>query len=300
MDGNSVARSLPSSLAVTRALDLRTAAVTGAALVCFAANSLLCRAALARGEIDPWSFTAVRIAAGAVVLVGLVSLGGKRGEGRGSFLSALALYGYAGAFSLAYLSLAAGVGALVLFASVQATMLGWSAWSGTRPSARELGGFALAFVGLVVLARPGASVPDPLGLVLMSVAGVAWGVYTLRGRAAGAPLVVTRDNFVRALPLALVALGVAFALGTPRASARGLLLAAASGAAASGLGYSLWYLALPRLTAVRAALVQLLVPVLAAGLGIALLGEELTARLAVAGPLVLVGVGWAVLGRKRA
>jgi len=190
--------------------------------VCFAANSLLCRAALAGREIDPWSFTAVRIASGAAVLIGLVGVGGKRGEGRGSFLSALALYGYAGAFSLAYLSLAAGVGALVLFASVQATMLGWSAWSGARPSARELGGFALAFGGLVVLCWPGASVPEPLGLALMGAAGVAWGVYTLRGRAAGAPLVVTRDNFVRALPLALGALGAAFALGSLQASARGL------------------------------------------------------------------------------
>jgi len=299
MRGHSVARSVPSSLAVTHPPKLRTAAATGAALVCFAANSLLCRAALASGEIDPWTFTAVRIAAGAVVLVGLVSVGGKRGEGRGSFLSALALYGYAGAFSLAYLSLGAGVGALVLFASVQATMMGWSAWCGTRPSGRELGGFGLAFGGLVVLCWPGAGVPDPLGLALMSVAGVAWGAYTLRGRTAGAPLVVTRDNFVRALPLALLALGAAFALGTLQASGRGLALAAASGAAASGLGYSLWYLALPRLSAVQAALVQLLVPVLAAGLGIVLLGERLTSRLAVAGPLVLLGVGWAVLGRKR-
>jgi drug/metabolite transporter (DMT)-like permease len=285
---------------VTRALDLRTAAATGAALVCFAANSLLCRAALAGGAIDPWSFTAVRIAAGAAALAGLASFGGKRGEGRGSFLSALALYGYAGAFSLAYLSLGAGVGALVLFASVQATMLGWSTWRGARPSARELGGFALAFVGLVVLARPGASVPDPFGLALMSVAGIAWGAYSLRGRATGAPLLVTRDNFVRALPLALGALGAALALGTLHASARGLALAAASGAAASGLGYSLWYLALPRLTAVRAALLQLSVPVLAAALALVLLGEPLGARLAVAGPLVLAGVGWAVTGRRAA
>lgn len=282
---------------MARSLDLRTTVATGAALVCFAANSLLCRAALGSGAIDAWSFTAVRIASGAAALVVLASLGGKRGEGRGSFLSALALYGYAGAFSLAYLSLGAGVGALVLFASVQATMLGWSAWRGARPSTRELRGFGLAFAGLVVLTLPGASLPDPLGLVLMSVAGVAWGAYTLRGRAAGAPLLVTRDNFVRALPLALGALGAALVFTSLHASARGLALAAASGAAASGVGYSLWYLALPRLTAVRAALLQLLVPVLAATLGILLLDEHLTWRLAVAGPLVLGGVGWAVLRR---
>lgn len=284
---------------MTRAPDLRTAAATGAALLCFAANSLLCRAALAGREIDPWTFTAVRLASGAGVLIVLTRFSDRGAKGRGSFLSALALYGYAGAFSLAYLSLDAGVGALVLFASVQATMLGWSTWSGARPSLRELGGFALAFVGIVVLARPGAQLPDPLGLGLMALAGVAWGVYTLRGRAAGAPLVVTRDNFVRALPLALAALGAAFAFGTLQASARGLALAATSGAAASGLGYSLWYLVLPRLTAVRAALLQLLVPVLAASLGLALLDERLSTRLAAAGPLVLLGVGWAVLEKRR-
>ncbi|MEQ1892121.1 MAG: EamA family transporter, partial [Planctomycetota bacterium] len=135
---------------MARSLDLRTTVATGAALVCFAANSLLCRAALGSGAIDAWSFTVVRIASGAAALVVLASLGGKRGEGRASFLSALALYGYAGAFSLAYLSLGAGVGALVLFASVQATMLGWSALRGARPSTRELRGFGLAFAGLVV------------------------------------------------------------------------------------------------------------------------------------------------------
>lgn len=284
---------------MARSLDLRTTVATGAALVCFAANSLLCRAALGSGAIDAWSFTVVRIASGAAALVVLASLGGKRGEGRGSFLSALALYGYAGAFSLAYLSLGAGVGALVLFASVQATMLGWSALRGARPSTRELRGFGLAFAGLVVLTLPGASVPDPLGLALMALAGVAWGAYTLRGRAAGAPLLVTRDNFVRALPLALGALGAALVFTSLHASARGLALAAASGAAASGVGYSLWYLALPRLTAVRAALLQLSVPVLAATLAILLLGEPVTWRLAVAGPLVLIGVGWAVLGKSR-
>jgi drug/metabolite transporter (DMT)-like permease len=284
---------------LTRVLDLRTVAATGAALACFAANSLLCRAALAGGAIDAWSFTAVRIAAGAGALVLLASLGGKRNGGRGSFLSALALYGYAGTFSLAYLSLGAGVGALVLFASVQATMLGWSAWRGTRPSARELRGFALAFAGLVVLTLPGASLPDPLGLVLMTLAGIAWGAYTLRGRAGGAPLFVTRDNFLRALPLALGALAAALFFGSLHVSARGLALAAASGAAASGVGYSLWYLALPRLSAVQAALLQLLVPVLAAALGILMLGEPLSWRLAVAGPLVLIGVGWAVLARRK-
>ena len=277
---------------------LRTALVTVAALVAFAANSLLCRAALGAGAIDAWSFTAVRIASGAAVLAALVRLRNGRALGTGSFPSALALWGYAAAFSLAYLRLGAGVGALVLFASVQATMIGWSAWRGTRPSARERGGLLVALAGLVVLTLPGASLPDPLGLALMALAGVAWGAYTLRGRTSRAPLLTTCDNFVRSVPLALGALLAALVLGHLQASARGLALASASGALASGLGYSLWYLALPSLSAVRAALVQLLVPVLAALAGILLLDERPGWRLFVAGPLVLVGVGWAVLARR--
>lgn len=277
---------------------LRTALVTAAALLGFAANSLLCRAALAPGAIDAWSFTAVRIASGAAVLALLVRARGGSARGAGSFASALALWGYAAAFSLAYLRLGTGVGALVLFASVQATMVGWSVWRGARPSGRERLGLAVALGGLVVLTLPGASLPDPLGLGLMAVAGVAWGAYSLRGRASRAPLAATADHFARALPLALGALLAALTFTTLHASLGGLLLAIASGALASGLGYALWYLALPRLTAVRAALLQLLVPVLAAVAGILLLDERLTWRLAVAGPLILLGVGLAVLGRR--
>lgn len=284
---------------------LRTTLATAAALAGFAANSLLCRAALAAGAIDAWSFTAVRIGSGAAALVLFARISGGRAGGgpaparvAGSFLSALALWGYAAAFSLAYLWLGAGIGALVLFASVQATMIGWSAWRGARPSARERHGLVLAMAGLVLLTLPGASLPDPSGLALMVLAGIAWGVYSLRGRASAAPLLATRDNFVRAVPLALGALLAALVLGSLHASARGAGLALASGVLASGLGYSLWYLALPRLSAVRAALVQLLVPVLAAAAGIVLLDERPTWRLLVAGPLILLGVGLAVLGRR--
>ncbi|HEX6882406.1 MAG TPA: DMT family transporter [Planctomycetota bacterium] len=282
---------------------LRTLLATAAALLGFAANSLLCRAALGNGAIDAWTFTAVRLGSGAGALVLCARLAARGGAApatlrAGSFPSALALWGYAAAFSLAYLRLGAGVGALVLFASVQATMIGWSAWRGARPSARERNGFVLAFAGLVVLTLPGASLPDPTGLALMAVAGIAWGVYSLRGRTSAAPLLATRDNFVLAAPLALGALLAAVTLSTLHASARGLALALASGALASGLGYALWYRALPRLTAVRAALVQLLVPVLAAAAGILLLDEHLTWRLGVAGPLILLGVGLAVLGRR--
>jgi drug/metabolite transporter (DMT)-like permease len=274
----------------------------------FAANSLLCRAALGSGAIDAWSFTAVRLGAGAAAL-GLLQrlMAGRAGRGgasvsadrasTGSFTSALALYAYAGAFSLAYLRLPTGVGALVLFACVQATMLGWSIARGARPTASEWIGLCVAGAGLVLLALPGATKPDALGLALMAVAGIAWGVYSLRGRGIRSPLAATSGNFARSLPMALIALFAASLLGSLRAQPRGVGLALASGALASGLGYSLWYLALPGLSATRAALVQLLVPVFAAAGGILLLGENLSPRIGLSGGLILGGVGVAVLVR---
>ncbi len=299
--GAARARSLSSRAVPTPPTSARTSAATAAALLGFAANSLLCRKALDAGAIDAWSFTAVRLVSGALALALLArSTGARSGaRGGGSLASAFALWAYAAAFSLAYLRLGAALGALVLFTAVQATMIGWSVLRGTRPSARELAGFALAFAGLIVLTRPGASRPDALGLVLMGTAGVAWGAYSLRGRASHAPLLATADNFARSVPLALGALLVAFVLVPLHASARGVLLATASGALASGLGYSLWYLALPGLGAVRAALLQLLVPVLTALAAILVLGEAPAARLFVAGPLILGGVGLAISWRSR-
>jgi drug/metabolite transporter (DMT)-like permease len=283
----------------------RTRLATAAALAGFAANSLLCRAALRSGAVDAWSFTAIRLGSGAVALALLsrVAARGPAVEG-GSSLSALFLYIYAAAFSLAYLRLPTGVGALVLFASVQATMIGWGVARGARPSRLEWAGVAIAFAGLVVLTLPGASLPDPLGLCLMAVAGAAWGAYSLRGRSSRAPLAATGGNFLRSVPLALLALLGAYATGSGsgglHASPSGAWLALASGALASGVGYSLWYLALPHLRALTAALVQLTVPVWVGVAGILLLGESLNARLAVAAPLILGGVACAVLPKSRA
>ena len=271
---------------------------TAAALTGFAANSLLCRAALATDTIDPWSFTAVRLASGALTLF-LLSRAAARGRPRarsGSWASALALFGYAAAFSLAYVRVGAGVGALTLFASVQATMIGWSAFRGQRPRAIEWLGLGIAMGGLVLLTRPGAVAPDPLGVGLMAIAGIAWGAYSLRGRRAVSPLAATADNFVRSVSFAL--LGLAIGAANVHFSARGVVLACASGAVASGLGYSLWYLALPRISATQAAMVQLVVPVLAAVAGILILGEPASARLAVSGALILGGVGMAVAPRR--
>jgi len=270
----------------------RTALLASLALLGFAANSLLCRAALRDGTIDAWSFTLVRLASGAAVLA-LLARG--RGWRAGSWSSAAALVAYAGAFSLAYLRLPAGFGALVLFGAVQATMIGWSIRSHKRPSALEWSGLVLALGGLAYLTLPGASAPDAKGLWMMALAGISWGVYSLRGRTNHTPLLATAGNFTRGVTLVLPF--VVFAV--PKASAHGLALACASGALASGLGYSLWYAVLPHLSATRAALVQLLVPVLAALAAVALLGEELTRRLLVAGALILGGIALAVFRPQR-
>jgi drug/metabolite transporter (DMT)-like permease len=265
-----------------------------AALVAFAANSLLCRAALGAQTIDAASFTAIRIASGALVLLALA-----RGQlrGRGSWGSALALFGYAATFSFAYLRLTTATGALVLFALVQATMIGWSVARGERPRWLEWLGITLAVAGLVALVAPGLEAPDPVGAVLMAMAGVAWGVYSLRGRGADRPLLATADNFLRAVPLA-AALLVAIPIVGGHVTAEGAALAASSGALASGIGYSLWYAALPHLTRVRAAIVQLTVPVLAAAGGVAILDESLTLRLAVATAAILGGILIVLLARR--
>lgn len=269
----------------------RLAALTGAALVCFAANSLLCRAALRPGLVDPATFTSARLASGALVLALLAAVARRAPPGGGSWGSALALFLYAAAFSLAYVRIGAGVGALLLFGAVQVTMVGWSAARGSRPSGAQAVGIALALAGLAGLAGlalPGASAPDPIGAALMLGAGAAWGAYSLRGRTATDPLRTTAHNFALAVPLTL-----AFSAASLRgasASPTGLALAVASGAAASGGGYVLWYAVVPVLGATRAAAVQLSVPVLA-GLGAtAFLGERLTWRIAAAGAAILGGI----------
>ncbi|HEU0032839.1 MAG TPA: DMT family transporter [Kofleriaceae bacterium] len=266
-----------------------------AALVGFAANSLLCRAALGARAIDAASFTAIRLGAGALVLV---VLAGRNAPRTGSWASGGALFAYAAAFSFAYLRLATATGALILFASVQATMIGWGVARGERPRVVEWLGFAIAGGGLVVLTLPGLAAPDPLGAGLMALAGIAWGIYSLRGRGAANPLAVTADNFARSLPLA-AALLLAIPIAGGQLSTEGVLLAVASGAIASGVGYSLWYAALPSLRATRAAIIQLAVPVLAATGGALVLGEVVTLRLAGATLAILGGIALAVIAKQR-
>lgn len=277
---------------------VRATAFTAAALVSFALNSLLCRAALGPGLIDATSFTLARLGSGALVLFLIARsslpaapfsppVSGMRVAG-----SALALFLYALPFSLAYLRIPAGTGAFVVFCCVQITMIGWDLATGGRLRSGEVVGLALAVVGLAWLTRPGAGSPDPWGVLLMAVAGISWGVYSIRGRRSGPPLQATARNFAASLPLALAASLISAT--SAHASGKGLGLAIVSGGVTSGLGYVAWYAALPSLTPTRASVVQLVVPPLASVLGVVLLGEVLSARLLVAAPLILGGIAIAV------
>jgi drug/metabolite transporter (DMT)-like permease len=264
----------------------------------FAANSLLCRAALGPRLIDPVSFTAVRIAAGALVLAAVAWRPAGTPVARPWSL-ALALFGYAIAFSLAYTRIPAAVGALALFGSVQVAMIGWGAVTGHAPTAREWIGLLLALGGLVGLTMPGLSAPDPLGFVLMVAAGLCWAVYSLMGRTSGPPLAANAAGFARAAAVAALASVAALPAQTPHASAGGLGLALVSGAVTSGLGYVAWYAALRGMSPTQGALVQLSVAPLAALGGVLLLAEAPTARLLACGTLILGGIGFALASRGR-
>jgi drug/metabolite transporter (DMT)-like permease len=276
-----------------------TAALTALAMLAFATNSLLCRTALAGGHADAVSFTTLRLAGGALTLGVLVRSRRTPPPGaRLAWVSAATLFAYALAFSLAYVRLAAGAGALLMFAAVQLTMIGAGLRAGERPQAPEWAGLALAVAGLVVLTRPGLARPDPTGACLMLGAGVAWGSYSLRGKRSGNPVSTNAATFARAVPLALVASALGALRVSPHLTPAGAVLALASGALASGLGYVVWYAALRGLSATRAAIVQLSVPPLAAAGGVLLLGESLSLRLLVASLLILGGIALAVTGRR--
>lgn len=272
---------------------LRIAICTVLALIAFAGNSLLCRAALAHTRIDAASFTTVRLLSGAVVLCCLVSLRGAARTGRGNWLSALALFAYAAGFSFSYLHLTAAVGALLLFGAVQTTMIGHGIWSGERMRWRQIVGLVLACGGLVGLLLPGLSAPPLTGALLMLGAGAAWGIYSLRGKGGGDSLKVTAGNFTRTVPMALV-LSLLLAARASLDPA-GLGYAFLSGAVTSGMGYAIWYTALPSLRSTTAATVQLSVPILAAVGGIFFLGESLTLRLLAASVAIIGGIALVVL-----
>ncbi len=271
---------------------------TAAALIAFAGNSVVTRLALGHAAIDPASFSTVRLAGGAGMLL-LVSIATQteRFRLRGSWLSAAILFLYAVPFSFAYVSLSAGTGALILFGSVQITMLLAALRLGERPHLVQWVGLGCALAGLIYLMLPGLAAPSIPGSMLMASAGISWGLYSLRGRGAGSPLTQTTGNFVRALPLAIVVSLIA--RSGAHASRSGMILAVACGAVTSGLGYVLWYSALRSMTATRAAVVQLMVPVLAAAGGVIFLGETISSRLIVSASTVLGGIALALVGGKR-
>ena len=276
---------------------LRLAVLSAIAMVAFAANSLLCRIALTHTAIDAASFTTIRLLSGAITLYAIArALRGKRSVG-GNWLSALALLGYAAGFSFAYRELSAATGALLLFGAVQCSMIGYGLFAGERLSLKQACSVAIAASGLLWLLLPGASAPEPQAAVLMLAAGACWGIYSLRGKRVVDATWETAGNFVRATPFAL-ALSLAFC-GKASLDASGALLAIASGALASGLGYALWYATLPAHSATSAATVQLSVPALAAAAGALLLGEPLSSRTVFASLAILGGIAFYLASPKR-
>lgn len=266
----------------------RTALLTTLAMLAFAGNSLLCRLALRDTGIDAASFTAIRLASGALILAALLMLRGKRPTAGGSWPMAAMLFAYAVGFSFAYRDLSAATGALLLFGAVQLTMTGYGLWTGERIGGLRLVGLLLALGGLVWLLLPGLAAPPILAAALMLGAGAAWGVYSLLGKGAGDPTAATGGNFLRSLPFAAALALTATTAGT--VDHTGALYAVLSGAVTSGLGYVLWYAALPMLRATSAATVQLSVPAIAALGGAVLLAEPVTVRLLVASVAVLGGI----------
>lgn len=270
--------------------------LTALAMIAFAGNSLLCRFALRQTAIDAASFTLIRIVSGALCLWIIVQIRKGTSRNGGSWPSALALFGYAALFSFAYIRLTAGSGALLLFGAVQATMIFWALKKGERLRVVQVAGLFLALAGLVALVFPGLSAP-PLGAAtFMFGAGIAWGIYSLRGKGSGDPVRATAGNFLRAVPM-VVLLTLAM-WRSVHFDLAGISSAIASGALASGIGYAIWYTALPALKASAAATVQLSVPVLAAAGGIAFLGEPITLRFALASVAVLGGIALVILERR--
>jgi drug/metabolite transporter (DMT)-like permease len=278
---------------------MRSALYTSFALIAFAFNSILCRMALRGGEADAAGFTLVRLVSGAVTLIVISYFFGKEKnfKGRGNWFSAFFLFAYAICFSFAYLGLTAGTGALILFGAVQLTMIALAIIRGERPNTLEWIGLAVAVSGLVYLVLPGLSAPPLASSALMAAAGASWGFYTLRGKGSSSPLADTTGNFTFTVPM--IAVATLPFIGSLHLSSNGIVLAVLSGAVASGIGYTVWYLALKHHTATRAAVLQLSVPVIAALAGILFLAETATARLAVAAALILGGIVLTIFGRRR-
>lgn len=275
----------------------KTIILTSLALIAFAANSVLCRLALGNGTIDASGFTVVRLLSGSIVLLIIIGLTRQTSgiSKKGSWVASFMLFFYAVTFSYAYVSLDTGTGALILFASVQITMILLSLIAGTRLHFIEWIGVAVAFTGFVYLILPGVTTPSVVGFVLMTIAGIAWGIYTLKGRGSNTPLIDTAYNFFRTTPLVLIL--VLLTINKSNLSFEGILLAAVSGGITSGIGYTIWYIALGGLSSTQAAVLQLSVPVIAAFGGVIFVAETITIRLTISAILVLGGIFMVVIGK---
>ena len=293
------------------------------ALIAFAANSLFGRMALAEGYIDAWSFTIIRLLSAAVCLAIIMTvytyhlrrqtlkIGSTSHDAilkdKGSWLSSASLVVYALCFSIAYVELDTGTGALILFSAVQLTMIGWGIYKKEQLSALQWAAFIVAVIGFVYLMLPSAAVPSLSAATLMAISGVAWGIYSIRGKSCVSPLRATGFNFIRSLVAVPILLIVAIFyldniglenIDLGNITTKGILLACASGAIASGMGYSIWYMAMPLLKNTQAAVVQLCVPVLAAILGVAFLSEQLTIQFVIASTVILGSVLVFILNKK--
>ena len=298
---------------------------TTVALIAFAANSLFCRMALADDYIDAWSLTIVLLvsAAGCLGIIMILHASHLQRQVRkmndtsngtllvlsdkGSWLSSFTLVIYALCFSIAYVELDTGTGALILFSAVQLTMIGWGIYKKEQLSVLQWTAFIVAVAGFIYLMLPSAAIPSPLAAILMTISGIAWGIYSIRGKTCVSPLRATGFNFIRSLiavPILLLVslyyldnMGLA-TVNLNGVTTKGILLAGASGAIASGIGYSIWYTAMPLLKNTQAAIVQLCVPILAAILGVVFLSEQLSLPFVVASTVILGAVLTFTLSKK--
>lgn len=283
---------------------VRLMSLTLITMLCFAGNSVFCRLALRQTTIDPASFTSVRLISGALVLALIVygrprfwRTGVIRSAGLGgNWISGLALFVYASALSFSYADMSTGIGALLLFGAVQATMVLTGLWRGERINGQQTAGLVLALAGVVAILSPGLNAPPLASALLMLTSGVAWGVYSLRGRGVADPTGDTAGNFLRATPMSVLLSGLF--LAHQHLDGQGVLYAVLSGALTSGLGYAIWYAVLPKLTRTRAAAVQLSVPVLASLAGALFVREPITLGLMLTSTAVLGGIAMVVYGKR--
>lgn len=269
---------------------MRTFILTALALIAFAANSVLCKYALGNNAIDAFSFTNIRLLSGAIVLFLLLKINknNSQASSKGSWISSAMLFIYALCFSYAYRTLDTGTGALILFGAVQITIILQSIISGNKLRLFEWIGILISFFGFIYLISPGVTAPSLIGFILMTISGVAWGIYTVKGQTSKNPLADTTYNFIKTLPFLIITYLIA--MNNSYYSLQGILLAIVSGGITSGIGYTIWYMAIRKLTPVQTAVVQLLVPLIAAFGGVLFISEIISIRLVISSVLILGGV----------